>query len=108
MCLQWPRHSREHLALIQEVCSLKQVLSISEVDRLLDTLNTNTPLETRNKAMIELMYGTGLRVSELVNLKLQDIDLTEEVVRAFGKGSKEGNPQRAGFGFSSPACYYQG
>ena len=39
--------------------------------------------------MLELMYGTGLRVSELVNLKLSDVDLNEEIVRTFGKGSKE-------------------
>ena len=45
MCLQWPRHSREHLALIQEVCSLKQVLSISEVKQLIDARYRNSNAE---------------------------------------------------------------
>ena len=52
-------------------------------------INLTDNFSYRNKAMLELMYGTGLRVSELVNLKLQDIDLTEDIVRTFGKGSKE-------------------
>ena len=39
--------------------------------------------------MLELMYATGLRVSELINLKLQDIDLSQDIIRTFGKGSKE-------------------
>ena len=67
--------------------NLPDILSIEEVDKLL-----NFPLENefdyRNKAMIELMYGTGLRVSELVNLNLTDIDLENSYVRCFGKGSK--------------------
>jgi len=67
---------------------LPNVLTIEEVDKLL-----NIPLEDefdyRNKAMLELMYGTGLRVSELVNLKLTDVDLDKGYVRCFGKGSKE-------------------
>lgn len=68
--------------------ALPKVLSIDEVDRLLD-IPLNDAFSYRNKAMLELMYATGLRVSELVNLKLQDIDLENETVRTLGKGSKE-------------------
>ena len=68
--------------------SLPKVLSVEEVDRLLDISLTDA-FSYRNKAMLELMYATGLRVSELVSLKLHDIDLTNETVRTMGKGSKE-------------------
>ncbi len=68
--------------------TLPNVLSIEEVDKLLDiTLKDN--FSYRNKAMLELLYATGLRVSELVNLKLEDIDLEECFIRTIGKGNKE-------------------
>lgn len=67
---------------------LPNILTIEEVDNLLD-INLVTPFDYRNKAMLELMYSSGLRVSELVNLKLSDIDLNDRYVRCFGKGSKE-------------------
>ncbi|MBR1376285.1 MAG: site-specific tyrosine recombinase XerD [Bacilli bacterium] len=67
---------------------LPNVLSVEEVDKLLD-INLNTMYDYRNKAMLELMYATGLRVSELVNLKLEDVDLNNAIVRTMGKGSKE-------------------
>ena len=56
---------------------------------LLNTLNTSSPIEIRNKAMIELAYASGLRVSELVNLKLGDIHLDMQYVQVYGKGNKE-------------------
>lgn len=67
---------------------LPSILSEEEVLKLLDIELTDS-FSYRNKAMLELMYATGLRVSELVNLKLQDIDLSQDIVRTFGKGSKE-------------------
>lgn len=67
---------------------LPNILTIEEVDNLLD-INLVTPFDYRNKAMLELMYSSGLRVSELVNLKLSDIDLDDGYVRCFGKGKKE-------------------
>lgn len=67
---------------------LPNVLSIEEVDKLLD-IKLEDEFDYRNKAMIELMYGTGLRVSELVGLNLEDVDLEKGYVRCFGKGSKE-------------------
>ena len=67
---------------------LPKVMSVEEVDKLLN-IDCNTPFDYRNKAMLELLYATGLRISELLNLKLSDIDLENCVVRCFGKGSKE-------------------
>ena len=67
---------------------LPNILTVDEVNTLLD-INLNTPFDYRNKAMLELMYGSGLRVSELVNLRLEDIDLNNSIVRTIGKGSKE-------------------
>lgn len=67
---------------------LPQVLTIEEVDRLLD-INLNTPFDYRNKAMLELLYGTGLRITELLDLKLNDVDFSNCVIRCLGKGSKE-------------------
>lgn len=68
--------------------SLPNVLSLEEVDKLLD-IKLNDMYDYRNKAMLELMYATGLRVSELINLKVNDVDLTNNIVRTMGKGSKE-------------------
>ena len=67
---------------------LPDILSIEEVELLLD-IKLETPYDYRNKAMLELMYATGLRVSELVNLDISNIDLDEGIVRCFGKGNKE-------------------
>ena len=67
---------------------LPKVLSIDEVDRLLN-INLVTPYDYRNKAMLELMYATGLRVSELINLTPLNIDFENRIVRCYGKGSKE-------------------
>ena len=67
---------------------LPHVLSIEEVNNLLD-INLNDMYDYRNKAMLELMYASGLRVSELINLKTEDVDLYNAIVRTIGKGSKE-------------------
>lgn len=68
--------------------TLPQVLSYEEVQKLLD-IDLVDHYSYRNKAMLELMYATGLRVSELVNLKVNDIDLEMDLVRTMGKGNKE-------------------
>lgn len=68
---------------------LPTVLSVEEVMMLLNSLNDDTPYNARNRAMIEVMYGTGLRVSELVNLKLNELHLTSKMISTTGKGSKE-------------------
>ena len=68
--------------------NLPKSLSIDDVDLLLN-IPLNTPFDYRNKAMLELMYGCGLRVSELVSLTMNDIDMTNCFIRILGKGSKE-------------------
>ena len=67
---------------------LPNTLTIEEVELLLD-IKLETPFDYRNKAMLELMYATGLRVSELCSLELKDVDLENNYVRCIGKGSKE-------------------
>lgn len=67
---------------------LPSVLTYEEVDKLLD-INITDSFSARNKAILELMYASGLRISETINLKLYDIDLENDIVRVFGKGSKE-------------------
>ena len=68
--------------------TLPRVLTVQEVDKLLD-IECKTVFDYRDKAMLELMYATGLRVSELVSLTINEIDLENCVVRCMGKGSKE-------------------
>lgn len=68
--------------------TLPQVLDEDDIDKLLDIKLVDN-FSYRNKAMLELMYATGLRVTELVNLKVHDIDLNMALVSTFGKGSKE-------------------
>ena len=64
-------------------------MSEDEVERLLGSPNSNRIIERRDKAMIEILYATGMRISELVNLKLTDVDFNRSVLKVFGKGSKE-------------------
>lgn len=68
--------------------SLPKVLSKEEVELLLDVPLTNA-YQYRNKAMLELMYASGLRITELISLSLQDVNLEMQTVRVLGKGSKE-------------------
>uniref|UniRef100_A0A7V3ZYW7 Tyrosine recombinase XerC n=1 Tax=candidate division WOR-3 bacterium TaxID=2052148 RepID=A0A7V3ZYW7_UNCW3 len=68
---------------------LPEFLTIDEVTQLLDAPDTTTPKGLRDKSMLELLYATGIRVSELTNLKVQNILLDEKIVRVIGKGNKE-------------------
>ncbi|MCB5313023.1 site-specific tyrosine recombinase XerD [Yersinia intermedia] len=68
---------------------LPKDLSEAQVDRLLNSPNVDIPLELRDKAMLEVLYATGLRVSELVGLTISDVSLRQGVVRVIGKGNKE-------------------
>ena len=68
---------------------LPKDLSEAQIERLLQAPSTEIPLELRDKAMLELLYATGLRVTELVSLTLNNVSLRQGVVRVIGKGDKE-------------------
>ncbi|NWH03531.1 site-specific tyrosine recombinase XerD [Desulfobacter latus] len=68
---------------------LPGVISVNEVEALLDACDVTTPKGQRNLAMMEIMYGAGLRVSELIHLKVVDVNLDAGLVRVMGKGAKE-------------------
>ena len=68
---------------------LPKDLSEAQVERLLQAPLIDQPLELRDKAMLEVLYATGLRVSELVGLTMSDVSLRQGVVRVIGKGNKE-------------------
>jgi integrase/recombinase XerD len=68
---------------------LPTVLSMEEVELILLKLEDDTPINKRNKSMVELMYATGMRVSELINLNIEDIHLNNEFIHVKGKGNKE-------------------
>lgn len=68
--------------------ALPHSLSMEEVDKLLD-IKLETPYDYRNKVMLELLYGTGLRISELINLAINNIDMNNCLIRVIGKGNKE-------------------
>ncbi|WZD69861.1 site-specific tyrosine recombinase XerD [Photobacterium damselae subsp. damselae] len=68
---------------------LPKDISEAQVDALLDAPNVDDPIELRDKAMLELLYATGLRVTELVSLTMENISLRQGVVRVVGKGDKE-------------------
>ncbi|MGP9527608.1 site-specific tyrosine recombinase XerD [Glutamicibacter sp. AOP5-A2-18] len=70
--------------------SLPKAISISQVTKLLDSINTETPAGLRDRAILEFLYATGARISEVVDLDVDDLHFADDaVVRLFGKGSKE-------------------
>ena len=69
--------------------SLPKTLSEDEVESLLNAPNTDEPLGHRDRAMLELLYATGLRVSELINLKQSQVNFNQGVLRIIGKGDRE-------------------
>lgn len=68
---------------------LPEVLTYEEIQMMIDSIDLSQPNGHRNKAMIEVLYGCGLRVSELINLQISDIYKDDGFLRIFGKGSKE-------------------
>lgn len=68
---------------------LPKFLNFDETEKLLNAFDNNNYLGIRNNLILELLYSTGVRVSELVNIKIKDIDLIEKNIRILGKGSKE-------------------
>jgi integrase/recombinase XerD len=68
---------------------LPGVLDVNEIDKILSAPDVNDKLGLRDKAMLELFYACGTRVSELIDLKVNDLFFDDEIIRVFGKGSKE-------------------
>ena len=68
---------------------IPDILSVDEMLLMLDSIPLEKPLDIRNKAILELMYATGIRISEMLNLTINDIFWEEELLRVFGKGRKE-------------------
>jgi integrase/recombinase XerD len=68
---------------------LPHTLGVGQIEALIEAIDTATPRGLRDRAMLELAYGSGLRVSELVNLRLSALDLEARLVVVFGKGNKE-------------------
>jgi integrase/recombinase XerD len=78
-----------HIETPQIERKLPKVLSLEEVERLLETPELTSPIGYRDKAMLELLYATGIRVSEMVHLNLSDVHLIMGFIRCYGKGKKE-------------------
>lgn len=78
----------EEVSSLKKAKKLPKYLSISEVNKLLN-IPLNSEFDYRNKAMLELMYATGLRVSELVSIEYSNIDFENSIIRINGKGKKE-------------------
>ena len=68
---------------------LPEILSVEEIDRLIDAIDLSKPEGHRNKAIIETLYSCGLRVSELVNLQFENLFFDEGFIRLIGKGNKQ-------------------
>jgi integrase/recombinase XerD len=83
------KNPTEKLLPMRTERKLPEVLSVNEVEAILKQPNTSEKLGLRDSAILELLYSSGLRVSELTDLKISDIFFDEEVLRIFGKGSKE-------------------
>jgi integrase/recombinase XerD len=78
-----------HLEMPQIVKTLPKVLSIAEIEALIHAPDRSKPQGIRDVAMIELLYGTGMRISECIELNLEDVHLSMGFVRIYGKGGKE-------------------
>lgn len=79
----------ELLSAPKQARKLPDTLSVEEINLLIETIDHSTPEGMRNRAMLETMYSSGLRVSELVNLKISDLFLNDGFIRVVGKGDKE-------------------
>ncbi len=84
-----PDNPAEHLAMPTRPKHLPDVLDDSEIEAMQKTFDRSLPGPARNYVIVEVLYGCGLRVSELVNLKLSNIYAEEQMLQIFGKGDKE-------------------
>lgn len=79
----------EYITLPKKEKKLPKYLSNDDIDEIFKIIDISTPLGIRNRLILELLYGSGLRVSELCNIKLSDIDFSNKSIRIIGKGKKE-------------------
>ena len=77
------------IAIPKQAKRLPKILSQKEIGSIFDTLRTISPAEYRDKAILELLYSSGLRVSEIVSLKYADLNSVDRLIKVSGKGSKE-------------------
>ena len=68
---------------------IPNILSVNQINDILDSINVKKNIDCRDKTILLLMYSTGIRISELQNIRLSDIDMIEEILRVTGKGAKE-------------------
>ena len=68
---------------------LPDILSVEEIEEIIEQIDLSKPEGQRNRAMLEVLYGSGLRVSELINLKISDISFNENIILVTGKGNKQ-------------------
>ncbi|AWE06872.1 site-specific tyrosine recombinase XerD [Lysinibacillus sp. 2017] len=78
-----------HIEMPKKEQTLPKVLSVEDIDSLISAPSTEKPQGIRDIAILEVMYGSGMRISELISLNLEDIHITMGFVRVFGKGGKE-------------------
>ncbi len=83
------KNPTEKLASSRKTKKLPVVLSVEEVNKILDQPDSSEVSGLRDKALLELIYSSGLRVSELINIKINDLFFNDEVIRVLGKGSKQ-------------------
>ena len=79
----------QHIQTPKKKETLPKVLSIQDVEKLLETSDTETELGLRDRTILEVMYATGLRISELVHLRMDELHLTMGFIQTVGKGDKE-------------------
>ncbi|MCX7798340.1 MAG: site-specific tyrosine recombinase XerD [Melioribacter sp.] len=82
------KNPTEKLPSVKKIRKLPSVLSYEEIEKILNSVNTENYLGLRDRAILELCYSSGLRVTELINLKIPDLLFEDEVIRVLGKGSK--------------------
>ena len=83
------KNPTDKLSPVKKGRKLPTVLTLPEIEMILNTPNTSDITGLRDKAILETFYSSGLRVSELINLKINDLHFDDEVIRVLGKGSKE-------------------
>jgi integrase/recombinase XerD len=83
------KNPADDLELLKAGRKLPVVLSIDEVTRIIESADLKTPLGLRDRACLELLYGAGLRISELLNMRMGDLDLENDQISVIGKGNKQ-------------------